>query len=177
MKHKLAMLRALVHRPALLVLDEPTAGLDVLDQELLRADLAALAHHEGTTVLLTTRDPNEAAALCDEIAILQRGRLIAHGTPRSLTHLINTSRVVIKGAGFTPELVRLVESRRDVGRVSFDRNTLVVEITCESACASIVNLVVESGVDVASVEQGNHGLQVAYRTILEHPHEAELAIG
>ncbi|HQY91624.1 ABC transporter ATP-binding protein [Caldilinea sp.] len=172
MRHKLAILRALVHRPALLILDEPTAGLDVQDQELLRGDLNRLAHQDGATVLITTRDPNEAA-LCDEIAVLHQGRLLAHGTPKSLAQIGNATRVVIKGAGFTADLVRLVESRRDVCRAFIDRNCLIVEISCGTACASIVNLVVESGADIESVEQVDSGLATAYRSILEHSYDAK----
>lgn len=172
MKHKLAILRALVHRPALLILDEPAAGLDVQDQELLRSDLNRLAHQDGATVLITTRDPNEAA-LCDEIAILHQGRLLARGTPKSLAQIGNVTRVVIKGAGFTADLVRLVESRHDVCRAFVDQNCLIVEISCGTACASIINLVVESGADIESVEQVDSGLATAYRSILEHSYDAK----
>jgi ABC-2 type transport system ATP-binding protein len=171
MKHKLAILRALVHRPALLILDEPTAGLDVAEQQLLRADLSKLAHQEGATVLLTTHDPGEAA-ICDEVVILHHGRLLTHGAPQSLAYLNQPLRMVIKGAGFSAELVRLVASRRDVIRAFVDRGRLIVEIACSNARAAIVNLVVESGAQVEAVEQENGGLDLAYHTFLEEPHGA-----
>ena len=172
MKHKLAILRALVHRPALLILDEPTAGLDVVDQQLLRADLSRLAHQEGATILITTHDPGEAAAICDEVAILHHGRLLTQGAPQLPTYLNHPLRMVIKGAGFSTELVRLVESRRDVVRAFVDRGRLIVEIACGSARAAIVNLVVESGANIEAVEQESGGLEAAYHTFLEEPHEA-----
>jgi len=176
MKHKLAMVRALLHRPALLLLDEPTTGLDRLDQELLRADLSRLAHQEGATVLITTRDPAEAAALCDWVAILQQGRLLAHGEPAVLAQRSDTAHMVIRGRGFTADLVRLIESRRDVSRAVVDKECLSVELVCRSACAAIVNLVVESGADVESVEQCHASLETAYRALLEQANAAKYAV-
>lgn len=167
MKHKLALARALIHRPALLMLDEPTLGLDRTDQELLRADLRRLAHQEGATVLVTTRDPAEAATLCDWVAIMQHGRVLAHGEPVALAQRSDTARMVIKGRGFTPELVRLIASRRDVGCTAVQQGRLIVELVCRNAAASIVNLVVESGADVEAVEQRHADLETAYRVILE----------
>lgn len=167
MKHKLAIVRALLHRPALLILDEPTLGLDRLDQELLRTDLSRLAHQEGATALITTRDPTEAAALCDWVAILHHGRLVAQGEPAMLARQSGTTRMVIKGRGFTPDLIHLVERRRDVSCAAMAAGKLIVELGCRSAAAAIVNLVVESGAEVESVEQPCADLETAYGTILE----------
>lgn len=172
MKHKLAIVRALVHRPALLILDEPTLGLDRLDQELLRTDLSRLAHQEGATALITTRDPTEAATLCDWVAIMHHGRLVAQGEPRMLAQQSDTTRMVIKGRGFTPDLVHLIESRRDVSRAAVTAERLTVELVCRSTAAAIVNLVVESGADVESVEQCRADLEAAYGTILEQSNGA-----
>jgi ABC-2 type transport system ATP-binding protein len=177
MKHKLAIVRALVHRPMLLILDEPTMGLDLLDQELLRADLSRLAHQEGTTVLITTRDPAEAAALCDWVAIMHHGRLLAHGEPAVLAQRSDTARMVIKGRGFTADLVHLIESRHDVSRACVEKQSLTVELVCRNACAAIVNLVVESGADVESVEQCRADLEIAYRAILEQSNGAWSRVG
>lgn len=176
MKHKLAILRALVHRPALLILDEPTAGLDVTDQSILRSDLAMLAHQEGTTVLITTRDPGEAAVLCDQIAVLYRGRIVAQGSPKGLVQRDDVLHIMIQGAGFTEDLVHLVGCRRDVMNATVDNGSLFVDVASETACAAIVNLIVESGADVQTVERRNGGLETAYQSILEQCHETELAV-
>ena len=83
MQRRVLFARALMHRPALLILDEPTAGIDVE----LRAELwqfISRLHAEGTTVLLTTHYLEEAEALCDEIALLRAGRIIARGSAARL---------------------------------------------------------------------------------------------
>lgn len=83
MKRRLTLARALLHRPRLVILDEPTAGVDVE----LRHDLwryIRRLHQEGTTILLTTHYLEEAEALCEDIALIGRGRILARDTPDGL---------------------------------------------------------------------------------------------
>jgi ABC-2 type transport system ATP-binding protein len=84
MKQKLALARALLHRPALVFLDEPTAGLDVMAANEVREKLTELVTNHGTTVLLTTHNMTEAQRLCEQVVIIREGRLLASGTPKSL---------------------------------------------------------------------------------------------
>ncbi len=76
--------KALLHRPQLLVLDEPSTGLDPAARRDIWQDLSALRRQEGTTVILTTHLMDEAAA-CDRVAILDLGKLVALDAPESLT--------------------------------------------------------------------------------------------
>jgi ABC-2 type transport system ATP-binding protein len=83
MKRRLVLARALMHRPRLLILDEPTAGVDVE----LRLELwhyVQRVRDEGTTILLTTHYLEEAEQLCDRIAFMNDGRIVAQGTSREL---------------------------------------------------------------------------------------------
>src|SRR5205085_287330 len=83
MKRRLVLARALMHRPPLLILDEPTAGVDVE----LRLELwhyVQRINDEGTTILLTTHYLEEADQLCDHIAFINEGRIVAQGTSREL---------------------------------------------------------------------------------------------
>ena len=83
MRRRLLLARALMHRPRLVILDEPTAGVDFeLRQELWR--YIRRLHEAGTTILLTTHYLEEAEALCEEIALIQGGRLIARDTAPGL---------------------------------------------------------------------------------------------
>lgn len=83
-KQKVGLVQALMHEPRLLILDEPTAGVDVEMRQELWTHLRDLREHERTTVLLTTHYLDEARELCDRLAFIRAGRLIAHGTAAEL---------------------------------------------------------------------------------------------
>jgi lipooligosaccharide transport system ATP-binding protein len=86
MKRRLQLARALINRPELMVLDEPTTGLDPHSRHTVWDKLNALKA-KGTTLLLTTHYMEEAEALCDRVAIMDRGKIVAVDTPKHLTEL------------------------------------------------------------------------------------------
>jgi len=85
---------ALIHSPDLIFLDEPTIGLDVVAKETMRTFLAAENRERGTTVLLTTHYLEEAEELCDQIAIINHGRVIACDTTRNLLQRLDSKELV-----------------------------------------------------------------------------------
>lgn len=92
MRRKLLLARALLHKPPILYLDEPTANLDIHSAALVRQTLRNLVE-AGSTVLLTTHNMQEVEEICDRVAILNRGKLIALDTPLSM-RLQHSRRVV-----------------------------------------------------------------------------------
>ena len=86
---------ALVHRPRLLVLDEPTIGLDMISKERLRHFLIAERVEFGTTLLLTTHDMGDIERLCDRVLVIDRGRLVFDGTLPSLAERVALQRVLV----------------------------------------------------------------------------------
>jgi lipooligosaccharide transport system ATP-binding protein len=83
MKHRLLIARALVNEPELVVLDEPTTGLDP-QARLAIWDLLDRLKHEGVTLLMTTHYMEEAQRLCDRLVIMDDGRIVAEGSPAEL---------------------------------------------------------------------------------------------
>jgi ABC-2 type transport system ATP-binding protein len=84
MKRRLDLALALVHRPRILFLDEPTTGLDVQSRSALWEEVQRLAADRGVTVFLTTQYLEEADVLADRVGIIDRGRIVAEGTPEAL---------------------------------------------------------------------------------------------
>src|SRR5947208_4318245 len=100
MKRRLDLALALVHRPRLLFLDEPTTGLDVQSRTAMWDEVARLAREDGVTVFLTTQYLEEADALADRVGIIDRGRIVAEGPPAALKAEIGRPTVeVIPAAG------------------------------------------------------------------------------
>lgn len=94
MKRRLMIARALVHQPKLLILDEPTAGVDI---ELRRSmwEFLTRINEQGTTIILTTHYLEEAENLCRNIAIIDHGEIIKHSPMRELLKTINTETIVL----------------------------------------------------------------------------------
>jgi ABC-2 type transport system ATP-binding protein len=84
MKRRLDLAMALVHRPEILFLDEPTTGLDVQSRTALWGEVGRLANEDGVTVFLTTQYLEEADVLADRVGIIDHGRIVAEGTPAAL---------------------------------------------------------------------------------------------
>jgi ABC-2 type transport system ATP-binding protein len=93
MKRRLDLALALVHRPRILFLDEPTTGLDVQSRTALWVEVGRLAKEEGVTVFLTTQYLEEADVLADRVGIIDHGRIVAEGTPERLKADIACSTV------------------------------------------------------------------------------------
>jgi ABC-2 type transport system ATP-binding protein len=84
MKRRLDLALALVHRPRILFLDEPTTGLDPQSRTALWQEVGRLSHEDGVTVFLTTQYLEEADVLADRVGIIDHGRIVAEGTPARL---------------------------------------------------------------------------------------------
>ena len=116
MAQRLRVARAIFHRPSVLFLDEPTAGLDP-QSRLALWDLLGELHRAGQTILLTTHYMEEADRLCNRVAIMDHGRILALDTPAALKQSIGADTVVtVKAAGDAASLAEALE--RDVSGVT-----------------------------------------------------------
>lgn len=91
MKQRMLLARALINYPKILFLDEPTSGLDPMTSKKIHQLLLELKHN-GTTIFLTTHDMNEATFLCDNLALLNKGKLVEQGKPREIIQKYNLNK-------------------------------------------------------------------------------------
>jgi ABC-2 type transport system ATP-binding protein len=116
MAQRLMVARAIFHRPSVLFLDEPTAGLDP-QSRLALWDLLGELHRAGQTILLTTHYMEEADQLCDRVAIMDHGRILALDTPAALKQTVGADTVVtVKTTGDASQLAELF--RQEVAGVT-----------------------------------------------------------
>jgi ABC-2 type transport system ATP-binding protein len=166
MKQKLAVARALLHRPALIFLDEPTASLDPVASAALREDLAQLAVREGVTIFLTTHNLAEAERLCARVAVIREGKLLAVGPPSDLSGRKGT-RAEVKGPGFTDEVVSQLRGRPEVTVVTAEDGRLVLDLAEGAQMAPLVSLLVQQGVAVEEVRKEQASLEEVFLTLME----------
>lgn len=166
-RQKLAVARALLHRPALVFLDEPTAGLDPLAAAVLREDLSDLAARERTTVFLTTHNLAEAERLCDRVGVIRDGRLLAVGTPAELRDWSRRWRYEISGLRFTENVRQLLRERKEVAEVSGDEGRLEVELHRGQRMAPVVAFLVRVGAEVEEVSRVGNTLEEVFLSLVK----------
>ncbi len=115
MRRRLLLAKALVHFPQILVLDEPTAGVDIELRQMLWANVRRLNRERGMTIILTTHYLEEAEEMCDEIAIMHQGEVVIQDTTPALLGRMDAKTLVIHPEAEAPEGFALPEG------VEFDR--------------------------------------------------------
>ena len=169
MKHRLGLARALLPDPDLLVLDEPTAGLDQQTARELGATLRRLAA-EGATILYTTHRLEEAGALCDRVLVLAQGKVAALAAPRDLARLAEeVSAVEVEADGVLPADLGDVRALPGVvtvtplGRARLRAQTTDVDATAEALVAWLH----KRGLKVAAITSSSASLADAFVAITE----------
>jgi ABC-2 type transport system ATP-binding protein len=167
MRQKLAVARTLLHRPALVFMDEPTAGLDPVAAAALHEDLLGLAAREGVTFFLTTHNLAEAEKLCAEVAVIHHGRLVARGSPRELQRRSSSAMLYIAGRSFSPQALTALRRRPEVAEVTLRDEQLTVKLAGEADVAPLVSLLVEAGGQIEEVRRGKATLEEVFLKLVE----------
>ena len=155
MKQRLAIAKALINDPDVLFLDEPTLGLDVQSAIFVREFVRKLVEEEKKTVLLTTHYMAEAEELCDRIAIIDHGRIIALDTPEGLKRLVREEETVeIRVRDARPEAVLESPFKMAVSGEEPERGILTLRAQVdEEELPKVVEWLVKRGAKILSVER------------------------
>lgn len=167
MKQQLAVARALMHRPQLVFLDEPVAGLDPIAASRLNNDLASLVKHEGVTVFLNTHNLADAQKLADLVGVIRQGKLLALGNPDELRLKQGGPQADIYGHGFTTQMVGALKQRAGVVHAEQSNSHLTITLRDGSDVGPLVNLIVQQGGVVEEVRRGNADLEEVFLALME----------
>ncbi|KAF0281720.1 ABC transporter ATP-binding protein [Spiribacter roseus] len=161
MKRRLMIARALVHEPRLLILDEPTAGVDI---ELRRSmwDFLRRMNERGTTIILTTHYLEEAESLCRGIGIIDGGRIVEDTDVRSLLTKLKSQSFVLDVT--TP--VNSLPALPDFGVLPLDERTIEVEVRGEQTLTELFSALNAAGVEVTSMKNKSNRLEELFVRML-----------
>jgi len=173
MKQKLAVARTLMHRPELIFLDEPTAGLDPVASANLREDLASLVAQEGVTIFLTTHNLAEAEKLCNQVGVINHGQLLATGSPSDLRSKTSAPRLYVTGEGITTPIVDEVKINTLVKKVLRQNGKLIMELNELSRSHELITQLVEAGVQIDEVRKEKADLEDVFLQLIDEEKRGE----
>lgn len=164
MRRRLLVAKALVHSPEILVLDEPTAGVDVELRNQLWAYVKGL-NQRGTTVLLTTHYLEEAEELCDEIAIINHGQVIACDKKENLLSVLSKKELVIQCQGkVDSDLIKSMSDlqikilSQDKIAISYDPQKIMVE--------KILRRIFDAGIEIGDISTKQPDLEEVFKHLI-----------
>ncbi|MDD1704993.1 MAG: ATP-binding cassette domain-containing protein [Methanoregula sp.] len=150
MRRRLELARGLLHHPSVFFLDEPTLGLDPQTRNHLWAYIAALAKEKGITIILTTHYMEEADRLCDRVAIIDRGTIIAMDTPRNLRDGLGGDLVTIRSPD--PGAVAALLREPWITRTEMHNDKVIVSVrNADNYISSIVSILNGHEVPISSI--------------------------
>ncbi|MDR3441574.1 MAG: ABC transporter ATP-binding protein [Legionella sp.] len=165
MKRRLMIARALIHQPKVLILDEPTAGVDI---EIRRSmwEFLTRTNAEGTTIILTTHYLEEAEQLCKNIAIIDKGQIIKNTSMKSLlqtlhhqTFIFNTEHPIERLPDLSPFIPTLIDS-----------NTLEVRVENDLSLNEVFSTLSQNGITILSMRNKTNRLEELFLDLIKNGH-------
>ena len=168
MRRKLGLVRALLHSPDMLLLDEPSAGLDPESQKMVRDLILSLSEQAGLTVFLSSHDLDEVQRLCGRVAVLQRGKLRVCDTLKALQSPARPNQVelVLGDRARTAEAVAVLKGLDDSGEVSVDADTIRVSMKDSKGFARMTAALEDAGIAVDEMRRSRRSLEDVYLDIV-----------
>lgn len=160
---------ALVHKPRILLLDEPTIGLDVKSRRKMWALIRALKE-EGITIFLTSHNVYEVSRLCERIAIINKGRIVAEGTPSELKRLVPYDETIELSVSDSKRLINRLKNSGDENIVKAYLDKDVLKIIAKDPTAAIeevARILREDKIDVNYMSLKSADMEEVFLKIVE----------
>ena len=162
MRRRLLLGKALVHHPHVLVLDEPTAGVDIELRQMLWTNVRKLNRESGMTIILTTHYLEEAEEMCDEIAIINHGEVVARDSTSNLLGALDAKTMVIQpdsAVGPLPEVDGIGVTARDDGTIA------VIYRARQTSAEDVLSMLRDNGVRIRDVRTEQADLEDVFLSL------------
>lgn len=175
MRRKLGLVRALLHSPDLLMLDEPSAGLDPEAQKMVRDLIVTLSTEAQITVFLSSHDLDEVQRICGRVAILQHGRIRVCDTLKALQSSSGNAgvEIVLTDAARTEEAVQLLELQAEVSTAAPGDTGISVSLRNARGAASVAAVLEAHGIGVEELRRSRRSLEEVYLDIVHEEKRSE----
>jgi ABC-2 type transport system ATP-binding protein len=168
MRQRLALARAMVHDPEVLVLDEPTSGVDPSGQIEIRQIMIDMAHKKNKTIFLSSHNLDEVQRICNRIALIDRGEIKLYGELESLRQGMSKRMVIIETAQFIPEsLLSELKGLSHLGLQEMKGNSLIFSPEQGTEVSDIISILTSRGVKIEEASRKEASLEEMYSTILK----------
>jgi ABC-2 type transport system ATP-binding protein len=170
MKRRLMIARALIHEPKILILDEPTAGVDVTLRRFLWDFLKKL-NQSGLTILLTTHYLEEAEALCNQLAIIDQGQVIKFGTTNELLSQLTYETLLVECRGLSSS-----QSLTGLDYVYFEEDKIKVKLPAHMSINHLVKILDRQGVEVMKIKNTTSRLEELFMQLVHANREVSVDV-
>ncbi len=168
MRQRLALARAMVHDPEVLVLDEPTSGVDPSGQIEIRQIMIDMAHKKNKTIFLSSHNLDEVQRICNRIALIDRGEIKLYGQLESLRQEMGKGTVIIEIAKSIPEpLLADIRVLSNLGLQEIKENSLIFSPQYGTEISDIISILTSRGVKIEQATRKEASLEEMYSTILK----------
>jgi len=174
MARRLEIGRGLLHEPKVLFLDEPTVGLDPGTRRDLWEYIQRLNEEEGISIIITTHYIEEAEFLCDQVAIVDDGNVVAVDTPDALKKTVGGDVVQLRVDGETGHLIDRLRTQPWISEVAMDDSTVQIVLEeSEERIADIVHLADAEDVTISAITRQERSLEAAFLSLTDSSMSAE----
>jgi len=167
MRQRLALARAMVHDPDILILDEPTAGVDPTGQIEVRQIILDMAAR-GKTIFFSSHNLDEVQRICNRIALINRGLIKLYGETEKLQRQMSNSEVIIETSAAIPDL--LLNELHSIAGLNIQKaqeKTIILTTTAELSVPDVVAILVQKGVRIEQVKRREASVEEIYTSILK----------
>jgi ABC-2 type transport system ATP-binding protein len=168
MRQRLALARAMVHDPEVLILDEPTSGVDPSGQIEIRQIMIDMAHKKNKTIFLSSHNLDEVQRICNRIALIDRGEIKLYGDLENLRQGMSKHTVIIETAQLIPQsLLTELKGLLCLGLQEIKENSLIFSPQQGTEVSDIISILTSRGVKIEEASRKEVSLEEMYSAILK----------